>query len=249
MDKRLFQPLQTVCTDLGSQHQHQIVPVGELSHKSLVMQKLCQFFTGIAVGLGLDGDFQRLAAIQYVPVLLQPRFQCIDLVDEGIQPLRQRLHVVIGRVQRLKDEVGGAGGAEEHHGVFRLLPYGGIHLLGKVQIGAARQHRQRLVSRITADIGTQVDGVQRGGEELQIRAVSIVHRQQYAVLVAYLCQCSDIRTAAQIVGAGEIYGGRQRCGVGKIVLQLLRRQIAGEIAAIFGRVEPVHLQIQQCRGT
>jgi len=101
---------------------------------------------------------------------------------------------------------------------------------------------QRLVGRVAADIRAQTDGIQILRKEPEIPSVGIVHGQQNTVLMADFRQGSDIGNVPQVVRARQIHGSGAL--LRQIRFQFLRRQVAGEIAAILG-IQPPYLHVQQ----
>ena len=239
-------PVQSPLRQLRGQHQHQIVPVGKFRLHALLPEAVSQLLPGISPGPRIDGHLQGLFAVQGIAVPAQSSLQGHDLLQEGLQPSGITFQIRVQRIQRLEDQIRGAGGAEEGQGAPYLMAQGPVHFLRQMQIGGARQGREGLMGRIAADIRPQPDRMQRLRQEPQIGPVGIVHSQQHPVLMADLRQSTDIGDVAQIVGARQIDRGRLL--LFQIRIQLSGAQVTGEVAAAPGGIQPPDLQIQKgCR--
>ena len=109
-----------------------------------------------------------------------------------------------------------------------------------VQIGAAGEHRQGLVSRICAQIRPQVHGMHGGSQEFQVCAVGVIHQQQAAVAVRHLGKGRHVGDVAQIVGAGHIDRRGALCF--DHFFQSFDIDLAGQVAVA---CNPGHVHIQQ----
>ena len=162
-----------------------------------------------------------------------------------LQTLSILLQIGICTVQRLQNQIGRAGGAKKLQTGLDLCPHFALQLRRQVQIGAAGNHRQGLVGRITTQIGPQIHGMQGGLQKPQIGPVGVVHQQQHTVTAADCRKTGNIRQRAQIIRAGQIdRRGLFRCAAEEL-LQRLRADPAGQIAVVLFGIQPQHLQIQQ----
>ena len=190
-------------------HQHQEVPVGVLALHALAPQLPGQLLACHLVGRGHCHP-QRVAGLHPPACGGEPSPKLRQAFDGLRQALGIALRqVAVAQIQRGQRQIRRAGGAKQPQGGLgqrRQLCRGGG---GEVQIGPAGEHRQGLVGGIAAQIGAQIQGVERGLQKPQIGPVGVVHQQQGAVLVAYLGQSGDFRHAAQIVRAGEVYRRRR----------------------------------------
>ena len=121
-------------------------------------------------------------------------------------------------------------------------------LTGDVQVRSARNHRQRLMGGVAAQICPQIHGMPGGGQEFQIRPVGIVHRQQYPGPAAHRRQRRHVRQLPQIVRAGEIHRRHRLPAASQLPLQLLRGHGPAVIGFSLRRTEPAHRHVQQSGG-
>ena len=84
-------------------------------------------------------------------------------------------------------------------------------------------------------------------QELQISPVGIVHQQRHPEAAAYRRNASDIRPVAQIIRRGQI--DRHIRSFFQFFFQYFRSHHAGQQVLSRSGQEPVHLQIQQRRGS
>ena len=234
----MFQPVKARLTNLRGDHKHHIIGVGKFTLDALSAQDLGDFRAVIAHGLGLDGQLQGLRA--HDAPARQPGLHGFVICRKlrQFRPVGARQNG-IGGIQGLHDQVGRTGGAKEGQG--RLgLPDQMLMLPRNVQIGAARQDRQGLVSRICAQIRPQIHGVPGGGQEFQVCAVGVIHQQQAPVAMGHLGQCCHVGDVAQIIGARHV----DRRGAFRFdhFFKGLGVDLAGEVRVA---CDPGHVHIQQ----
>ena len=109
------------------------------------------------------------------------------------------LEPVVREVEGLQNEVRGACGAKQTHSVSGTV----FETLGRtrsdVQVPAAGQDRQGLVGGVRAGVGAEGHGVPVFFEELQVRAVGVVHEQQRSVPVRDLREAPDVQDISEVV--------------------------------------------------
>lgn len=120
--------------------------------------------------------------------------------------------------------------------------------MGDVQVRSARDHRQRLMGGVAAQVCSQIHGMPGGGQEFQIRPVGIVHRQQHPSPAAHRRQRRHIRQLPQIVRAGEIHRRHRLPAASQLPLQLLWGHGPAVIGFSRRRTEPAHRHVQQSGG-
>ena len=249
----------------GGEHQHHITRVGILTLELPAAQGIRQRGAGHAKGRSVQRQLQRFPtrAIQHqrhraarrlrrrVQLPAQSRKPRTAPLQPGGIAFRQ---LPVAGIQRLQDQVGRAGGAEQcqctAHCSFLL--YRG--LAAQVQICAAGDHRQGLVGRIAAHGSPQCNGVQRlSGQKAQVGSMGVVHQQRHPKGVAHSRQGPDVLHSAQIIRAGDVdpKGGTPLPGQ---LLQRCCQHLCGDGAAaqrpgiLCRRPEPPDIKIQQGSG-
>ena len=220
-----------------------MVRVRKFRHDPCPLQKNSQVFAGIAEGLWQQAEFQRLLTVKRPSSGSERSFQGLHLPRclpdaAGVIASQKRIH----RVQRLEDQVRGAGTGKEGQGLLRHGQERFGTTEGEMQPGPARQHREGLVGGVTAEIRALIQRVPGGREKSQIGAVGVVHQKQSAVAVAELRVGRKVQTVAQIIGTGEIDRGGGLFGIGEELLQLRERGDAGEQGR--AAADPAKLQVQ-----
>lgn len=176
---------------LGGRHQHDVTGVGILALHTPFPQSLCQLLTGKTQRGGVQRQLEGFA-VRPVRGSASPGRRASS--SRQSIPSRQRQMSSffreavgqnrVGGVQRLQNEIRGAGGAEEsqriaHRGLI------GLHGRAKVQDRHRREDGQGLVSRVTAEVRAQLDGVAAALlQKVKIGAVGVVHQKGQAVGVA-----------------------------------------------------------------
>ena len=244
---------------LGGGHQHDVTGVGILALHTPLPQSLCQLLTGKTQRGGVQRQLEGFT-VRPGEGECQPGPEGIQLPAEHPQPPAADVQLLpeavgqnrVGGVQRLQNEIRGAGGAEEsqriaHRGLV------GLHGRPKVQIGTAREDGQGLVSRVTAKVRAQLDGVAATLlQKVEIGAVSVVHQKGQAVGVADRRQPRDILHEAQIIRAGEVDAeGRTALG-GQLVQRRgksfrFHRAGAERPGGVRRGPEPLDVEVQQSR--
>ena len=113
-----------------------------------------------------------------------------------------------------------------------------------VQIRPARQHRQGLVRRVAAHVRAQIERVPRGGEELQICPVRVVHEERQAARVAYLRERRCVLHAAEVV-RGSYVNRKRPLSLVQCPRERLGRDGAGAEGGGCVGVEPHGLEPEQ----
>ena len=127
------------------QHQNHMIRVIKLRIDAVFLQNFGDLCPGIAERLRTQGDLQRLVSGQSIPVACNPLYQCLFLRQKSLQCSTKRCHAIVGCVQRLQNQIGGAAGAKQGHGRLCLLCQGRRCVVGNMQIRAAGNHRQRFM--------------------------------------------------------------------------------------------------------
>ena len=126
----------------------------------------------------VDGDAQRVGLFDFPAVFPQFGADFRQTAASFCQLFTVAVgEIAVAAVERLHDEIGRAGGAEELQSLFGLFCEVGRSVPADLQIGAAGQHRESLVGGVAADICTQVQRMQRVLQKVQVRAVGVVHSQ------------------------------------------------------------------------
>ena len=154
--------------------------------------------------------------------------------------------IAVAGIQRLQNEIGRAGGAEQrqcrpHLPCLRLQK-----AMAQVEAGSAGEHRQGLVGGVTAEVRPLVQRVGGRGQEVEVGPVGVVHQKGRAVGVADLCQGRHRLHIAQIVRAGDVHR-RRRFGQGR---QGVSQHFGGHRAGqqrIGPGPKPAHIRVQQGR--
>lgn len=174
------------------EHQHHIAGVGILALQLCAAQSICQRCAGAAKGSGVQrklhrlllcpGNCQRHRALPRRCGLIQAAAQTFQRraalhQPPGVVPCQHR----IAGIQRLQNEVRGAGRAEQRQRPphSRFVLHRGI--VRQMQIRAAGDHRQGLVGRVAAHGRTLRDGVAVLRQKAQIGAVGVIHQQRHAL--------------------------------------------------------------------
>ena len=132
--------------------------------------------------------------------------------------------------------------------MFTLAPSAeGIPVFA-MEIGPTGEYRQRLVGGVTAQIGSQINGMRTVGQKFEVGAVGAVHQKGDSEPMGGRRQRGDIRRVPQIVRRGDIHR-RGRTGQGpENTFQLYVGHVApaqGERG--FLRPQPDNLRVQQSR--
>ena len=248
---------------LRGEHQHHIAGVGVLAFHLCAAQGFRQRCAGAAKGGGIQrklhrlllcpGNCQRHRALPRRCGLVQAAAQTFQRraalrQPPGVVPCQHR----VAGIQRLQNEVRGAGRAEQR----QRTPHGGFVLHGgivrQMQIRAAGDHRQGLVGRVAAHGRALRDGVAVLRQKAQIGTVSVIHQQRHALRPADSGQRRDVLYPAQIIRAGDVHA--------KGLYPLLRQRVqspgqrfdcdraAAQCAfCLRRRPEPADVKIQQRR--
>ena len=198
------------------EHQHHIAGVCILALQLCAAQSICQRCAGAAKGGGVQrklhrlllcpGNCQRHRTLPRRCGLVQAAAQTFQRraalhQPPGVVPCQHR----IAGIQRLQNEVRGAGRAEQRQRPphSRFVLHRGI--VRQMQIRTAGDHRQGLVGRVAAHGRTLRDGVAVLRQKAQIGAVGVIHQQRHALRPADRRQRRDILYSAQIIRAGDVY--------------------------------------------
>ena len=225
-----------------------MIRVIKLRINAVFLQNFGDLHSGIAERLRTQGDLQRLVSGHSIPVACKPLHQRFLLRQKSHQSSAKRRHAIVGRIQRLQNQIGGAAGAKQGHGRLCLLCQGRRRIVGNMQIRAAGNDRQRFMRRIAAKIRSQIYGMAGLRQEFQIRAVGVVHQQKYPCLMANLCNRLYVQHVSQIVRAGKIHRHRFFPAVLQRAFHLRRCNGTADIGVVILRVKPADINIQQCGG-
>ena len=246
----------------GGEHQHHITRVGILTLELPAAQGIRQRGAGHAKGRSVQRQLQRFPTrtVQCQRHRAARRLRRrVQLPAQSGKPRTAPLQpggiafrqLPVAGIQRLQDQVGRAGGAEQcqctAHCSF-LLHRG---VLPQMQICSAGDHRQGLVGRIAAHSRPQCNGVQRlSGQKAQVGPVGVVHQQRHPKGVAHSRQGPDVLHSAQIIRTGDVdpKGGTPLPGQ---LLQRCCQHLRGDGAAaqrpgiLCRRPEPPDVEVQQ----
>ena len=198
------------------EHQHHITGVCILALQLCAAHGFCQRCAGAAKGGGVQrklhrlllcpGNCQRHRALPRRCGLVQAAAQTFQRhaalhQPPGVVPCQ---HCVAG-IQRLQNEVRGAGGAEQRQRPphSRFVLHRGI--VRQMQIRAAGDHRQSLMGRVATHGRALRDGVAVLRQKAQVGPVGVIHQQRHALLPADRRQCRNILHPAQIIRAGDVH--------------------------------------------
>ena len=184
---------QPFCAGFGGQHENHIIRIRELALNLHISKEPRQFIAGIAVGFGINGQLCGFIAQKMISKMAQSFLASYRIVNDPFQPLLIVLRKnVVYRVQRLKNQIRGAGGTEQRQGVLCLRLKRG----GGVQVSAAGEHRQCFVRRVAAEIRPKIHRMQGLRKKFQVSAVGVVHSQQAAVLMGDSGESGNIQHIA-----------------------------------------------------
>jgi len=228
-------------------HHYAEIRVGKFTGDIQRKKKRGKFGPRVTEGFGGDGQLQLFVSAQREAMVCKPVLHCLHLGREYSEQFpADAVHVSIAHVQRLQDQIGGAGGTEECQ---RLLCYlredcrcGG----GDVQVCSACENRQGFVRGIAADVRPEINGVAGFRQESQISAVGVVHQKQTSMGMTDPGEGLNIRRIAEVIRAGNVNGGA--CLFSKKFVQRFRPDFAGKIGRTLFRINPVNIQVKQRSG-
>ena len=151
-------------------------------------------------------DCQRHCAASHFDHFIQLPAQKHQLPTAGIEPKRIPLRkILIAPVERLQDQIGRAGRAKQSQRVADRRFFLHRRFRAKMQIGSAREDRQRFVSGIAAHRRAQRDGMPTSPDQkVQICSMGVVHQKRNAVSAADTGKCRDVLHPAEVIRAGDV---------------------------------------------